>query len=175
MLFLPLTDYACARIRWNSQRLTGCCLERWNEEGSKKPEKVELGFYQAKWNTQHISLHCTSPLVDCKHLTVLLRSNPLIHVHNLPFLLALSTLFQALPWFHPSVSEPSCKPAVFSLGVSQDQSFGWSGWYRNEGDGDVWADGCGGALQGRVDGSGSHPASHAEIQEAPGAGEPYWV
>lgn len=37
-------------------------------------------------------LHCTSPLLDCKHLTVLLRSKLLIQGDNLPFfLLAFAT------------------------------------------------------------------------------------
>lgn len=47
---------------------------------------------------------------------------------------------------------------------------GWLGKCHNEGDSDVWADGCGGALQGWMDCEGPHPASHPQIQETSGAG-----
>lgn len=49
-------------------------------------------------------------------------------------------------------------------------NLGWSGKCRNEGDGDLWADRCGGALQGGMDREGPHPTSHAEIQKTPGTG-----
>lgn len=42
--------------------------------------------------------------------------------------------------------------------------------WHDEGDGHVWADGCGGALQGWMDCEGPHPASHSQIQETSGAG-----
>lgn len=47
---------------------------------------------------------------------------------------------------------------------------GWSGVFYNESDSDIWADRCGGALQGGVDCEGPHPASNTEIQKTPGTG-----
>lgn len=41
---------------------------------------------------------------------------------------------------------------------------------HHEGDSNIWADRCGGAMQGGMDREGPHPASHAEIQKTPGAG-----
>lgn len=40
----------------------------------------------------------------------------------------------------------------------------------NEGDSDVWADRCGGALQRGMDCEGPHPTSNTEIQKTTGAG-----
>lgn len=65
--------------------------------------------------------------------------------------------------------ETSCITPVASTSRGA-RRLGWSGRCRNEGDRDIWADRCGGALQGGLDREGPHPASHAEIQKTPGAG-----
>lgn len=136
-----------------------------------------LNSHPASWHTSHF---CYTVLDIWQTLNIWLSrrgANLWFMLTNLccpditPNLAFFFCLSKAPVWCRPSVLEPVCNPAVFSSGVSRDLHFGWSGSRRNEGDGDVWADRRGGALQGRVDGAGAHPASHTEIQKAPGAGE----
>lgn len=174
MQFLTLTNYACTRISWNSQRLTGMLLGEveWGRKQEARESKTGVALFTPSeleittyffftvlhhWQTVNIWLSCWG----ANFWSTLTTSH--FYWPCLPFLKHLSAV---IPLFRSP-------PAVFSSGVSQDLRFGWSGSCHNEGDGDIWADRCGGALQGRVDCSGSHPASHTEIQKAPGAGEPY--